>query len=138
MLKSRDKAVAQAQATSLPKLIEFNDDASYWALYNRIYDHPQEAAGHQIRIQGFVYRESSWPAGEFLVARQLMWCCAADMGVVGFRVQAHGQAIPVENQWVNVRGELTVAKGEGGTVIPVIQGAECVGAGRIFSKVIYP
>jgi putative membrane protein len=138
MLKARDQAQAQAQNASLPRLIDFNDDASYWALYNRIYDHPQEATGHQIQIQGFVYRESSWPAGEFLVARQLMWCCAADMGIVGFRVQAQGQVIPAESQWVEVRGELTVGKGEAGEIIPVIQDATYANAEMVFSKVIYP
>ena len=61
------------------------DDDRYYTLYNRVYDSPLEAKGRKIVLRGFVDRPSgTTTANVVLIARNMMWCCSADMAEIGF------------------------------------------------------
>jgi uncharacterized repeat protein (TIGR03943 family) len=121
--------------------IDFSDDSLFWGLYNRVYD--EKPVGLEIRVSGFAYREKGFPKGSFLVARNLMWCCSADMALVGFLVYPQpGQAIPKEGEWVRVTGRLgledTSAAGIGGSSSPVVLGALVSPLDPHPDSIIYP
>ncbi len=89
--------------------IVFNDD-SYWALYNKLYDNPGDMSGKRIKIQGFVYRQKNFPLETILVARNLMWCCSADMAVIGLAATGAELSALASDTWVEVSGRLGVAE----------------------------
>jgi uncharacterized repeat protein (TIGR03943 family) len=104
-IAKRDKLIDAAEKGPLPARIEFDDD-TYWATYNRLYDDPTAAEGKPVTIQGFIYRRKDFPAGTVLVARNLMWCCSADMGIVGLAAAGPGLGALADNEWVEVSGSL--------------------------------
>jgi TIGR03943 family protein len=106
IISKRDSAYAKASSEPLPDEINFDDD-HYWALYNRLYDHPAEAAGHRVVLQGYFHRQGDYPASTGLVARNLMWCCSADMSQIGLLAQGPGMDAFPEKAWVEVSGRLS-------------------------------
>jgi uncharacterized repeat protein (TIGR03943 family) len=138
----RDKAWKEASAGALPKTLDFGDDALYWPLYNRIYDDPEKAKGKRIRVAGFAYRDDGDPPGTFLVARNLMWCCSADMTLIGFLVRYEGAQSIEKGRWVEVEGVLDAgdasAAGINGSKSPIVVDARVRPAECRNSKVIFP
>jgi putative membrane protein len=104
LIAQRDVKMDKAAAGPLPSTIVF-DDNTYWPLYNRLYDDPSAALGKRITIEGFIYRKSDFPPNSVLIARNLMWCCSADMSMIGFLAQGHMAAMP-DGAWVKVSGRL--------------------------------
>jgi putative membrane protein len=124
ILASRDKAASEAATAPLPPTLVF-DDERYWPYYNRLYDDPEAAAGRAVVIQGFIYRQGNLPAGTAIVGRNLMWCCSADMAVIGLIVQDGAMGRLPESTWVEVSGRLGATefdmKGDGNRVpVPLI------------------
>jgi putative membrane protein len=141
-IEERERAWKDATEKDLPKTLDFGNDALYWPLYNRVYDDLEKAKGKRIRVEGFAFRDSGYPPGTFLVARNLMWCCSADMSLIGFLVR-YDEADSVENgQWVEVEGVLEIgdarAAGASDGVSPIIAEAQVRPINREKSKVIYP
>ena len=84
-----------------------NDD-QYWHTYNALYDSPQDFAGKEMTVAGFVYREKRFPAHSALVGRNLMWCCAADMGLIGFMATGADMDSLPAGTWVEITGLVNV------------------------------
>ncbi len=79
---------------------------NYYPAYQELYGNPAAFAGRTIHATGFVYRGRTEPAGQFIMARELMWCCAADAVAIGFITQS-GQTSALRNsEWVAVTGTL--------------------------------
>ena len=95
-------------AADLPARISFSDD-DYWKVLNILYDDPKGAQGKTLTVQGFVYRDKSLPSGGVIVGRNLMWCCSADLAVVGFLAEGANLASFKNDAWVEVTGTLAVA-----------------------------
>ncbi len=104
LIANRDAKIDKAATGPLPSSIVF-DDNSYWTLYNRLYDDPSAAFGKRITVEGFAYRKSDFPSDTVLIARNLRWCCSADMSMIGFLARGHSAAIP-DSAWVEVSGRL--------------------------------
>jgi uncharacterized repeat protein (TIGR03943 family) len=124
IFSKRDKIAAQASKGALPSTIAFDDDR-YWTLYNRLYDVPSAAAGHQVVIQGFFHRTGGYPADTALIGRNLMWCCSADMSGIGLVARGQEVAGFKESDWVEASGRLSTIEfdmnGDGKkTTIPLI------------------
>ncbi len=63
-------------------------------------------AGMKAKVTGFVLRDGNLPDGYFTVARFVISCCAADARPVGLLVRYNlGLYTPVNDQWVEIRGE---------------------------------
>ncbi len=105
IISKRDQAATRASMGPLPATIAFDDDR-YWSLYNRLYDDPAAAVGHRVVIQGFLRRASQFPPGTALIARNLMWCCSADMAQIGLIVSDSAVDGLKESQWVEASGRL--------------------------------
>jgi uncharacterized repeat protein (TIGR03943 family) len=101
----RDNAASSASKGPLPKTIVFDDDR-YWTLYNRLYDSPPEARGHKIVVQGFIDRPAGSPGNVAIVGRNMMWCCSADMAVIGFLARGAEVGGLKESEWVEASGTL--------------------------------
>lgn len=82
------------------------DDQNYWSLYNRIFDSPKEAQGKAIQVSGFTFRNPGLSGAQVFVARNLMWCCAADMSVIGFPLRGNGCEGLSDGLWIRVRGHI--------------------------------
>ncbi len=83
------------------------DEKNYYVVYNELYAHPDAYAGRTVRVTGFVYRDSTEPAGQFIAAREMMWCCAADAVEIGFIADAKSAPSLARDEWVSVEGLLS-------------------------------
>jgi uncharacterized repeat protein (TIGR03943 family) len=106
IVSKRDRAAADASKAPLPRTLVFDDDRFY-SLYNRVYDSPGEARGRRIVLRGFVDRPGGTKSDNVvLVARNLMWCCSADMAEIGFLARGPGVAGLKDGDWVQAMGTL--------------------------------
>jgi putative membrane protein len=138
----RDAVEEKARSGELGHRIDFDDDR-YWALYNRVYDDPKAAAGRIAVIQGFVYRQPNYPNGSLLVARNLMWCCSADMAIIGILASGEGTGALADGTWVEAEGSLGAAEldldgGGKPSIVPVISIQSIRPVEKIRSTVIIP
>ncbi len=100
------------------------DQRNYYAVYQELYDSPAAFAGRTIQASGFVYPGPG--RGDFIMARELMWCCAADAVGIGFVTSPGASALPEGSAWVSVRGTLGtttyVDRGTGlSSIVPMIR-----------------
>ena len=117
IISKRDIAAAEASKGPLPRKLVFDDDR-YYTLYNRVYDSPLEAKGRKIVLRGFVDRPSgTTTANVVLIARNMMWCCSADMAEIGFLARGPGISELEKSEWVEAWGTLNTIdwdmKGDG-------------------------
>lgn len=139
---SRDREETRAdRAMRGDRLVLEGDD--YWPLYGRVFMDPQAARGKRIIVQGFVYHRSDLPPGHLIVARNLMWCCAADVGVIGFVLRGGEAGTLADNAWIEVEGVLgtmdfDLAGGDEPTLIPLIEASRIAPAERPASATIFP
>jgi putative membrane protein len=141
-IKKRDEAFEEAQNKPLAGHIVFDDD-HYWPLYNRLYDDPKAAEGKVVTIQGFVYRQAGLPPGAIIVARNLMWCCSADMSVIGLAASGPGTGEFPEDAWVEATGTLAYSEirkdgDEKASLVPVIMLQSVRKVERLQSTTIFP
>ncbi len=97
----------------------FDQDNYYENLYN-IYKDLDAFVGRDVELTGFVFKDSDTLQGdEFVAARLLMVCCAADMQTVGLlcRWTSAGELEP--DTWVRVTGTLDKLMLDG-EYVPVI------------------
>jgi uncharacterized repeat protein (TIGR03943 family) len=102
----RDKVMADVSKGPLPENLVFDDDR-YYTLYNRVYDAPAEAKGHKIVLRGFVDKPNGTATeNALMIARNMMWCCSADMAEIGFLARGAGLTGFRKGDWVEARGTL--------------------------------
>jgi putative membrane protein len=80
------------------------------SVQNNLSDH----MGETVILEGFVYKQESFEATEFVVGRMLITCCAADAAVIGMLCQhPDGETLQADS-WVRVVGtvEKTLIKDE--------------------------
>lgn len=79
-------------------------DDNFSAGYDEIYDNRDAYYGREIEFSGFVYTEGI-SEEQFLLGRNVMWCCAADAFYIGFLVIPLGER-PEEDEDIRVKGIL--------------------------------
>jgi putative membrane protein len=85
------------------------DDENFYGVYNAIYDNPKKFEGRRVTLSGFAYRDApNLGSGEFVTARNLMWCCAADTSLIGFLTRLPAGTLPSRDDWVSLSGTLGV------------------------------
>lgn len=83
------------------------DSNNYYQCLCNIYDHLDQYKGKSIEVVGFVFKEKDkFAENEFVPARMLMVCCAADMQTVGFLCKYDKTSELAANSWVKVKGTL--------------------------------
>lgn len=74
---------------------------------------PQEFAGEDADVIGFVYHDPRLPANQFLVSRFTVNCCVADAFAIGMIVEEEDAADWSGNSWVHVEGSIAVGTLDG-------------------------
>jgi putative membrane protein len=82
------------------------DEYNYYREYNKIYDNIEKYTGVKIQTDGYIYREDSFTETRFVIANDLMWCCAADMAVIGFYCDYENAPDLVTDKWYAITGTL--------------------------------
>ena len=106
MPSTRNRVVGKPPAVQAAALKPGDDE--YWQVYNLLYDTPGYYAGREITLAGFIYREKHFPDHVALVGRNLMWCCSADMGLIGFMATGGNLDSLPAGTWVEISGVLDV------------------------------
>lgn len=92
--------------------IKVSDD-NYMKISNEIFSNVDKYDGRKIEVTGFVYKDDTIGDKDFVIARYLMVCCAADMQVVGFLCKDSSSVYNADT-WVKVNG--TIRKNEGSDI----------------------
>ncbi len=82
------------------------DRKNYYRAYQELYSAPEAFAGRTIQVTGFVYRHSTGSGKQLIIARALMWCCAADAVTIGFVAASPEATSLTDAKWVSVTGTL--------------------------------
>ncbi len=81
-------------------------DSTFSLAYDELYNNREKYYGREIEIAGFIEAQDGLPSGEFLIGRNLLWCCQDDMYFIGFlAVSAPGDA-PKPGESVRVSGTI--------------------------------
>lgn len=83
--------------------VEFSDKNYANSLYE-LEENLNNYKGKKINIIGFVYREDDFKSDEFVVARMIMSCCAADAQVGGVMCNWTNTASLQKDEWISVEG----------------------------------
>ncbi|TYQ12700.1 UNVERIFIED_CONTAM: putative membrane protein [Acetivibrio alkalicellulosi] len=111
--KLREEDIIRDDGTIL-----MNDDSfMYW--YEELYINQKRYIGREIEVIGFVFRMDDFNQSEFVPARFMMVCCAADMQPGGFLSRYENASQFADNSWVKVVGtiEQTVFRNQSMPVI---------------------
>ncbi|WP_027308347.1 TIGR03943 family protein [Caloramator sp. ALD01] len=93
-------------------------NSNYLDVMDELHKNLDRYEGREIVIDGFVFKDKSFNENQFVVARMLITCCAADAQIIGLMVE--GENNLKENEWVRVEG--VIKKGVyNGEIIPVIK-----------------
>ncbi|MCS6782167.1 MAG: TIGR03943 family protein [Gloeomargarita sp. SKYBB_i_bin120] len=85
-----------------------------WVRLLQVYPEPDAYQGQKARVEGFVVRPPGSPARQFLLARFVVTCCAADAYPVGLPVEvpSAGKTYPADT-WLRVEGRMTTGHIQG-------------------------
>ncbi len=83
-------------------------EGNYSRIVDLLWDDPVRFTGRTVEMVSFAFRRSEWPSRFFTAARLSIWCCVADAAVIGLLVETDQQNIPVEGEWIRIRGELSM------------------------------
>jgi putative membrane protein len=85
--------------------IEF-DDQNYFEILGKIGDDTEKYKGRKVIVSGFVYKDEDFKTDEFVVARLMMSCCAADSQVVGLMSKWPNAETLEKEVWVKIEGTI--------------------------------
>ncbi|WP_315168351.1 TIGR03943 family putative permease subunit [Metaclostridioides mangenotii] len=86
------------------KITVSHNEFSQW--YNEIYMDIDKYIGFKISIKGFVYKDLEMDEDEFVAARLMMTCCAADLSPCGFVCKYNKGSELESDTWVTVEGTI--------------------------------
>lgn len=93
------------------KLAENNtivvNDNNFLSSISDITNNYKKYQGKSIEISGFIYKNSMLENNQFVIARMLMVCCAADASPVGLLVSCNESEFLEERGWYTVSGVIS-------------------------------
>lgn len=95
------------------------DETNFVKCVEEISNNPLKYVGKEITITGFVFKDSNFNSNEFVPARMMMTCCAADMSVIGLLARYSLASELKENTWFRFTGIIKNSE-IGGINIPYI------------------
>lgn len=113
----------QAEITELLGLDEAGEsivvpDEQYIAWLDEIFQNPERYEGFTLTIKGFIYKDSQFvPEGNFVAARMMMTCCAADLAPAGIMCRYDKTAELGEDEWFSVTGTIVLAEQAAGDYV---------------------
>lgn len=89
-------------------------DEEYYPWLVEIFNNPKKYLGYKIKLKACVLKdEDCLSENQFILSRQLMTCCVADLVNVGFVGNYDYTESLKENSWITVDGILVMGKYEG-------------------------
>ena len=89
------------------------DTENYVTWMDDIYDNLEKYQGRKIQLTGFVYKEPQYEKNQFVSARLMMVCCAADIQTIGFLCSYENAAVLEADDWVRIEGTIEEGQFEG-------------------------
>jgi putative membrane protein len=115
--------------------IVIDDNFVMWI--QEISDYPSKYIGKKVTVTGFVYRDKNFKHGEFVAARLMMVCCAADLSPAG--LLAHYDKTPELKQdgWFKFTGKIENGEFKG-QQMPVINITKAEKVQKPKEEYVYP
>ena len=113
------------------------DDTNFVSWLGELDGDPGRFKGMHISYVGYVYKSDMFAANEFVAGRNLMWCCAADIQLIGCLCRYEGAAELTDGSWVRVDGTLDTAVWQG-SEIPLISELTVTPAEKPAVEYVYP
>ncbi len=114
------------------------ENPDYYQCLNDIYSNMDNYQGMTVEMVGFVFRDNElFLENQFVPARLLMVCCAADMAPIGLLCEYDQAAQLEESAWIKVTGTLSIKEYDGETV-PIVQVTKVESAKVPEQEYIYP
>lgn len=128
-------AIGSGEVTEDPVLTL--NAGNYLQLLQAINNQPIDYEGVQVKLVGFVFKDPGFEKNQFVAARSLMVCCAADAETVGLLAVYEKANQLKENQWVEITGNVTITEYKGETM-PAIEVSELKAVEAPLDPYIYP
>lgn len=116
--------------------IVLNDD-NFAKWIEQIYENKNAYDGKKIELEGFVYKNLMIHTNEFVPARLVMVCCAADLQTVGLLCRYDKTTQLKRTSWVKVSGVIKVVD-YCGQKTPIIYADKVVSIAKPENEYIYP
>lgn len=87
-----------------------NPERDFLDIVDEAYMDMENGIGKSIELSGFVFKDNSFENNQFVVARMLMVCCAADAEVVGLLCEWEDGKTLKSDEWVKVTGVIDMTK----------------------------
>ncbi len=113
------------------------DDSNFVKWIDTIYNDPSKYEGKKITVMGFVFKDKQFKDNEFVPARMVMTCCAADMTVIGLLARYSKAQELRENSWFKFTGTLENSEFNGKN-IPVINIETAERTAKPKNEYVYP
>ncbi|OPJ58091.1 TIGR03943 family putative permease subunit [Clostridium oryzae] len=122
--------------------VRFNDK-NYYHILNDISRNLDRYVNQKVEIVGFAYKDKGFGKNNFVVARMLMTCCAADSQVVGIMCEYPYTGNIEKGTWVKVQGIINAkdyksANGKTQYGMAVIEVKKIISVRKPASEYIYP
>lgn len=96
------------------------DSSNFVRWIQEIYENIEKYEKKKIEVTGFVFKDKQFEQNEFVAARMMMVCCAADMQPVGLLCRYDNATELKKDLWVKVHGIIEKSEFKG-SIIPVIK-----------------
>lgn len=113
-------------------------DELFYPWIAEIFTNMERYEGVQVTVKGFVFHDpETMSADEFVPARLLMYCCAADLSPCGIVCEYDGADRLKDDTWVTVTGVLHIGTYQGEPE-PQITVTDIADAGKPAEEYVYP
>lgn len=107
---------AELQQTNFIKV----SDQNFIEVMSEIYHYPQEYAGKEIDIKGFVFKDASKSPDQFSLVRYVVGCCVADASAYGPLCEIKDADQYPDGSWYQIQGIIEMREQQGKN-FPVIK-----------------
>lgn len=95
------------------------DDSNFVSWISELDNNPDKYKGMTVVYTGYVYKSTDFDSNYFVAARDMMWCCAADVQLIGCLCRYENAPELKDNSWVKVSGILDTSTWQG-SLTPLI------------------
>jgi len=124
-IKDKNKNDISIESGNDTNIIIINEKNFYNSI-NELGMNVEKYKGEKVKISGFVFIKEGFEKDEFVVARMLMACCAADAQVIGIMSKLDTGIALEKDSWIEVEGIIEVKENKDSATnisfkIPVIK-----------------
>lgn len=134
---SQNQNSSLEKATLMQEGVIIMDGNNFYHCLDEIYSNINEYEGTPIEVEGFVFKDDTFGKNQFVPARLLMVCCAADTVPIGLLCEYDNTESLNENVWIKVEGTIMQDNFDG-EVVPIIKATHIETAERPPIEYVYP